>query len=440
MKTRIEISDRRPDDAGAIRRAAALLRALSLLAVLGLSAGCGRDHEEPAVEVPTSMASRTWGEATASAVRIDAFHPLEGEPLWVEEWLGEATKRHPGQVRARLFDLSTPAGREAGDRLAIGRSALLIDNHLGFRFEGREVWFVGSPGARGWTKAQWFAALDRQVAAKGGTGDPAAAIQPLEEFAGRSAERSDSLLIFSGAGLREPMEAARAAYEQETGVKVKTLYAGSACLLAQLAITHRSRPSDLYLPGEQYYMDQAAERGFVQEEEAICYFVPVIMVAEGNPKNIRTLQDLARPGVRVGMGVERVTAVGKTSVELLERHGLRERVERNLVLHAPTAPELGAAIEIGSIDAAINWDAVAAWYENESDVVTLDPAENIIVRVPLGLLSFSANPRLARDFFDFVVSKAGRDIFRRQRYTVDLDHPVYPHLAAPSDRSSVSAR
>lgn len=407
-----------------------------LLTLLALSAGCSPSHPETPAEASTSMATRTWGHPGNALVRIDAFHPLDQHHAWVEDLLREALRRHPDRLAVRLFDLNTPEGREAGDRLAIGRGALLIDNHLGFQLDDREVWFVGSPGGHGWKIEQWLAAVDRQVAANSGAANPNSTIQPIE----LPADRSNSLMVFSGAGLREPMEAVRTAYEKETGVKVKTLYAGSACLLAQIAITHQSRPSDLYLPGEQFYMDQAAGRGFVQEQAPICYFIPVIMVAEGNPKRIHTLQDLARPGVRVGIGVERATAIGKTSVELLEKHRLRQQVEPNIVLHAPTAPELGAALEIGSIDAALNWDAVAAWYEDESDVVTLDPAENLIVRVPLGLMSFSPNSRLARDFFDFIASEEGRDIFRRQRYTVDLDDPVYPHPAAPSVRSTVSAR
>jgi len=416
----------------------ALLRSLLLLAVLGLSAGCGREAPENSLEVPTSLAARTWGEDTGGSVRIDAFYPLGGDERWLEALLDEARQRHPGRVRMRLFDLATPEGREAGDRLAIGRGALLIDSHLGFQFGGREVWFLGSPGGDTWTESLWLEALDRQIAAKGGNGDPDPdpAIGPIE----LPAERSGSLLVFSGAGLREPMEALRAAYEEETGIKVQTLYAGSACLLAQLAITHRSRPSDLYLPGEQFYMDQADERGFVREQKAVCYFIPVIMVAKGNPKGIHALGDLARPGIRVGVGVERATAIGKTSLELLDKHRLREEVGRNIVLHSPTAPELGTAIEIGSIDAAINWDAVAAWYGHASDVVTLDPGENLIVRVPLGLLSFTPHPRLARDFFDFIASETGEAIFRERRYTVDLEDPVFPHPAGTAAQPTVTAR
>ena len=71
------------------------------------------------------------------------------------------------------------------------------------------------------------------------------------------------LMILCAAGLRKPMEALRKEFEQRYHIPVRVAYSGSQCLLAQIAITYRNRLVDLYIPGEEYFAQQAEKRGFV---------------------------------------------------------------------------------------------------------------------------------------------------------------------------------
>jgi len=234
------------------------------------------------------------------------------------------------------------------------------------------------------------------------------------------------LLVLCGAGLRSPMEACRKEFERRTHVPVRIVYGGSQCLLAQIAITYRNALIDLFVPGEEFYAKQAHDRGFVEQFKPVAYFVPVIMVRSGNPKGIHALRDLAKPGIRVGLGERRACAVGKTTQDLLKRHGILAQVEKNVVMHTAMAPELGNAVKLGSIDAAINWDAVAAAYEDGADIVTIPRAQNCIVRSAAGVLKNAGNKPAARRFQEFIAGPDGRAIFGKSRYTVDLDYPVYP--------------
>lgn len=292
--------------------------------------------------------------------------------------------------------------------------------------------FGGRPayraGRRGWLLGAAllpvFAAL---LAAVAGEASPA---KPIGDATRCDVERpKGGLVVLAGAGLRAPMEACRKEFERRHKAPVRIVYGGSQCLLAQIAITYRNALIDVYAPGEEFYAKQARDRGFVTTYKPMAYFVPVIMVREGNPKGIRTLQDLAKPGLRVGIGEQKACAIGKTTQDLLKKHGLTEKVKRNVVMHTAMAPELGNAVKLGSIDATINWDAVAAGYEDGADIVPIPAAQNIAVRSSMGILKNAKDMRLARQFMDFVTGPEGRAIFKKSSYTIDLKAPVYPEKA-----------
>lgn len=247
---------------------------------------------------------------------------------------------------------------------------------------------------------------------------------PLKEDAAVSTKQS--LLVYCGAGLRRPMDEIGRKFKEQKGVYVRYNYSGSPCLLAQIILYKKG---DLYMPGEEYYMDQAVKRGFIAEHKVVAYFVPVIMVQKGNPWGIRGLTDLLKPGLKVGLGDPQSCAAGSVAKKVLEKNGLWDRLEksRNLTFLASTAPELGNHIKFGTIDAAINWDAVASWYEDKADVIPIPAQQNIVSACPIGVLKLekSQQPELARQFLEFVATE-GREVFRKHHYTVDPEHPSYP--------------
>ena len=106
-------------------------------------------------------------------------------------------------------------------------------------------------------------------------------------------------------------------FEQENGVKVEYNYAGSNALLSGIEI---SKQGDVYMPGATMYIEKAKEKGFVDYEQNVAYHVPVIAVPKGNPANIRCLNDLTKPGVKVILGDPEAAACGKIANKILEKN------------------------------------------------------------------------------------------------------------------------
>ena len=111
---------------------------------------------------------------------------------------------------------------------------------------------------------------------------------------------ADSLLVYAGAASKPPTEEAAKLYEKKTGVKIELVIGGSGYMLSQMKL---AKQGDIYFPGSSDYMEKAKREGIVypDTEKVIVYRVPSINVVKGNPHNIKTLQDLAKPGIRIAI-------------------------------------------------------------------------------------------------------------------------------------------
>lgn len=239
-----------------------------------------------------------------------------------------------------------------------------------------------------------------------------AATAESNEATGESA----SLLVYCGAGMREPMDEIGTVFTEKYGTAVNYNFAGSSALLSQMELV---KQGDVYMPGATSYFDAAREKGFVEKEELVVYHVPVIVVPKGNPANITCLADLARPGVKVELGDAEACAIGKLCDSLLAKNGIKDEVFANTVARTATVNELIVHTSLGQTDAAIVWEDL---YESEKlDLVKIPKEQNIIKIVPIGSLTFSEQKELADQFVAFVSSDEGKAIFTAHGFTTYPD-------------------
>jgi molybdate transport system substrate-binding protein len=242
----------------------------------------------------------------------------------------------------------------------------------------------------------------------------------LAVIAGAGCDRKPgepTLEVHCAAGIREPVAEVIEQFQETHGITVQTDYAGSNVLLTRLKTLRRG---DIYMPGDRHYVQQAEEDGLVASSADICYFVPVILVVKGNPKQIAELADLARPGLHVGLGDAEACAIGRTTAKLLEKNNVDpEEIEDNLVLTSITVNDLGLQIKAGDLDATIVWDAIARQYPEDGEMVEIPTEQNLISTVPAAVLTTSEHPELAEAFQEFITSDSGREVFVRHGYTTE---------------------
>ncbi len=222
-----------------------------------------------------------------------------------------------------------------------------------------------------------------------------------------------TLLVHAGAGIRPPLEELGRMFERETGVRVDYSYKGSGCLLADICFSKRG---DAYVPGEQYYIDQAKERGFIADSRVVGQMSTVLIVQKGNPDNIRGLRDLTRKGMRVGLGDPKRVAAGRAATEALVKAGLLKQVEENVVTRALNVVELGIGVKLKHLDAAIVWDATAHLFKGDVATIEIPGEWRVSCPIPVGVLNFSSHRDEAEQYMAFLATEDARKVFVKHGY------------------------
>lgn len=225
------------------------------------------------------------------------------------------------------------------------------------------------------------------------------------------------LLLYCGAGIRPPVAELTETFGHEHGVKVVTDYAGSEVLLSKIKL---ARQGDLYMPGDRHYVQQAAKEGMIHSSKNVCYFVPTILVQKGNPKEIQQLEDLLKPGLKLGLGDAKACAIGRKTRQIFAKNNIPwNEVEKNLKFQSQTVNELGMQIQANSLDAVIVWDAIARYYNKYGQEIPIPAKRNVISTVDIGIITFTKNHALAEKFVEFTTSDQGQAIFKKHLYTVN---------------------
>lgn len=226
------------------------------------------------------------------------------------------------------------------------------------------------------------------------------------------------IVVFAGAAAAPVYREAAILFERRYGVKVVLNLGGSGALLTALEIT---RSGDVYIPGSPEYLVLAKQRGIVNfmasEPKILTYLVPAIIVQKGNPKNITKLEDLAKPGIRVGIADPKSVCIGLYAKELLEKNGLWEAVSKNIVTYAASCEATAQLIYTGAVDAIIGWHVFYYWNPDKADIIWIEPQRIPKIGYIAGAVTtFTKNKDLAIKFLDFLSSEEVSEIWRKYGY------------------------
>lgn len=235
---------------------------------------------------------------------------------------------------------------------------------------------------------------------------------------------SKELIVFAGAASKPPTEEVAKAFEKKTGVKVNLTFGGSGFVLSQMEL---AKKGDIYFPGSSDYMEIAKRKGLVipETEKYVVYLVPAINVQKGNPKGIRGLKDLARPGIKVAIANPEGVCVGLYAVEIIEKNlnpKEKESFKKNLINYTESCEKTATAISLKAVDAVIGWSVFQHWDPKRIETIPLKKEEILrIGYIPIAISSFTSNRADAQAFIDFILSKEGKGIFKKYNYFMSVE-------------------
>jgi molybdenum ABC transporter molybdate-binding protein len=219
------------------------------------------------------------------------------------------------------------------------------------------------------------------------------------------------LNLFAGAMLRPAVEETIAAFERREGVTVRRIYNGCGILVAQMRASKEG--PDAYFACDQSFMGQVHD--LFLDPVTISSNQLVILVHKGNPPGIKSLEDLARPGVRVGIGHEKQCALGVLTQETLDQSGLRGRVMPNIKVQSPTGDMLVNQLRTGSLDAVVAYRSNAAEAGDELEAIRIDiPCAHALQ--PFAVGKDSPHKQLVGRLLAAIRSRQSRERFESLRF------------------------
>ncbi|HZK42744.1 MAG TPA: molybdate ABC transporter substrate-binding protein [Syntrophomonadaceae bacterium] len=224
--------------------------------------------------------------------------------------------------------------------------------------------------------------------------------------------QGESLIVHSGAGLSKAMDEIGQAFEEKYGATVNMNYAGGATLLGQMDI---NKIGDVFVGGSVNDAKIAMEKDFTDKYDEIVYHIPAIGVPKGNPAEITSLEDMAKPGVRLVLGDAESNAIGKRGAKIFEKNNLLEDINANVVARGVTVNEIVTQIAMKQCDAGLIWEDNGV-NAKDIEIVTIPEEQNVIDSVPACLLNFTENKELAQLFVDYLNSEEAKAIFTKHGF------------------------
>jgi len=232
------------------------------------------------------------------------------------------------------------------------------------------------------------------------------------------------LLVFTGAASKPPTEEVVKIFRQKTGQVAQATFGGSGFVLSQMKLT---RKGDVYFPGSSDFMEKAKREKLVfgQTEKIVVYLIPAINVPKGNPRHIRSLQDLLRPGIRLAIADPENVCVGTYAIEIIEKNLTPQEQElfrRNLVTTVESCERTANILSLKGVDAVIGWSVFEHWDPERIQTILLKPAEvPRIGYIPAAVSKFTGDRARAEQFVNFLISPASRAIFKKHGYLLSLE-------------------
>ena len=225
------------------------------------------------------------------------------------------------------------------------------------------------------------------------------------------------LSIFAGSMLRPAIEKTIIAFEHREGVRVNRVYNGCGILVAQMKT---GQHPDAYFACDKEFMSQVPD--IFPAPVDVSQNELVILVQKGNPHNIKSLKDLAKEGLRVGVGHEKQCAMGWLTQNTLREGGVEQEVMANVKVQSPTGDMLVNQMSAGSLDAAVVYLSNAAGAGEKLDAVRIFGLQCAIATQPFAVAVDSPKARLAGRLFARIQSAESKSTFLAEgfRWSSDL--------------------
>ncbi len=229
----------------------------------------------------------------------------------------------------------------------------------------------------------------------------------------RETERGSTLAVAAAANLTEVLTAAGSAFEAKTGIHPVFSFASTSQLEQQI---ENAAPYDIFLAADASHVEELDWKHLLAKGSKAAYAIGVLAlwIPPQSPASVSRIEDLASPSVHtIALANPKLAPYGEAAVETLKAAGLWDRIQPKIVY----AENISMARQYGDSG---NADAVFTAYslvlKEAGKTLQVEEKLHQPIEQELGIVAASKHPAAAREFEDFLLKGAGRDLLRQYGY------------------------
>lgn len=225
------------------------------------------------------------------------------------------------------------------------------------------------------------------------------------------------LQVWSCGGLAEAFIPANELYRERTGVTVSYTGAFAAALGKSLL---GSAETEVFAGR---VLDLSKK---LRQAEKMLYFKPlcftsyVMVTPKGNPAGIASIQDMAKPGVRVVLAPDASPPGGQAALNLLKKAGILDSVMKNAVTLGSCVQRTMDDVISGKGDVSIVELRITRMPDFAGKMEVVAIPEEFFPPPPLtftiGVMKHAWDRALADDYLRFMTSSEGQEFFEQQGF------------------------
>ena len=214
-------------------------------------------------------------------------------------------------------------------------------------------------------------------------------------------------------------------------VTVTFNFAGSDALATQIT---QGAPADVFASANAAQMNVVVKGGDVDgaNVKTFAHNRLVVVYPKANPAKISTLQDLAKPGIKLVLAAKTVP-VGGYALDFLTKASAdpsfgatyKANVLKNVVSYEADVKSVLAKVTLGEADAGIVYTTDAQTTVDSTATLDIPDALNSIATYPIGVVKASKNAAVAQQFVDYVAGADGQSVLAQYGFVAGSAGPQY---------------
>jgi molybdate transport system substrate-binding protein len=241
-----------------------------------------------------------------------------------------------------------------------------------------------------------------------------------------------TLTVFAGSSLKGAFTKIAQQYQTaHPNVTVNFSYGGSDALATQI---NQGAPADIFASANITQMNVVVTAGNIlaANVQTFAHNRLVVIAPKANPANIQTLQDLAKPGIKLDLAAATVPA-GQYAVAFLTKasadptfgSSYKANVLKNVVSYETDVATVLNKVSLGEADAGIVYTTDAQTTASTVTTIAIPDALNTIAVYPIAPVKSSPNAAAATAFVNYVNGTDGQAVLASYGFIAGSTGPQY---------------